>query len=148
MFCLDSMAADYNRMWVTKGLKGVVMMSVKVQTHEYGVHSGNFSGRIPDPTFVHRYFMDKICDIYGNWKFKEISDEISVSDLSKIDQMRKITEDGHMQMNLLEGVKPVGDNSLDTLVRNVWKPTLTCIGTDGLGDMQAGNVVHPYLTMK
>lgn len=34
MFCLDSMAADYNRMWVTKGLKGVAMLTVKVQTHE------------------------------------------------------------------------------------------------------------------
>lgn len=92
--------------------------------------------------------MDKLTDIYGNWKFTAISEEISPSDLSKIDQMRQITQDGHMHMNLLPGVNPLGTDSLDTLVRNVWKPTLTCIGTDGLGDMQAGNVVHPFLTMK
>lgn len=148
MFCLDSMAADYQRMWVTKGLKGVAMLTVKVQTHEFGVHSGNFSGRIPDPTFVHRYFMDQLCDIYGNWKFSKIDESISESDLAKVDTMRQITQNGHMEMCLLEGVRPVGNDALDSLVRNVWKPTLTCIGTDGLGDLSSGNVVYPSLTMK
>jgi len=133
---------------VTKGLKGVVMLTVKVQTHEFGVHSGNFSGRIPDPMFVHRYFMDKLTDIYGNWKFESINESISASDLNKVDQMRKITNNGHMEMNLLKDVKPVGDDELDTLVRNVWKPTLTCIGTEGLGDLRAGNVICPSITMK
>lgn len=92
--------------------------------------------------------MDQLTDVYGNWKFSEIPEDISESDLNKIDQMRKITQDGHMDMNLLSGVKPVGTDSFDSLVRNVWRPTLTCIGNEGMGDLAGGNVVHPYLTMK
>jgi len=43
-------------------------MVVKVETHTNGMHSGNYSGRMPDPMFIHRFFMDQFCDIYGNWK--------------------------------------------------------------------------------
>lgn len=66
------MAFDYDRLWVTKGLKGIVNTVVEVSTHEEALHSGNFSGRFPDPMFVHRFFMDQFTDYKGNWKLNTI----------------------------------------------------------------------------
>ncbi len=66
----------------------------------------------------------------------------------KLEQVRKVSNDAHMDLPLLVGVKPLGKDALDSLVRNVWEPTLTITGQEGLTGKDSGNVIHPSITMK
>ena len=45
--CLDSGCADYEHLWVTTSLRGVVGMTLDVRVLEEGVHSGSASGVVP-----------------------------------------------------------------------------------------------------
>ena len=45
--CLDSGCGDYERMWVTTSLRGVINATLSVSTLTEGVHSGAASGIVP-----------------------------------------------------------------------------------------------------
>lgn len=44
IFCLDSGTIDYDRFWLTNSLRGNLVATLRVQTLESGVHSGDASG--------------------------------------------------------------------------------------------------------
>lgn len=48
-FCLDSGTLDYERLWVTNSLRGVISGRLRVDVLTEGVHSGDSSGIIPSP---------------------------------------------------------------------------------------------------
>lgn len=45
--CLDSGALDYEHLWVTTSLRGVLMANLEVSVLTEGVHSGDASGVVP-----------------------------------------------------------------------------------------------------
>lgn len=47
IFCLDSGAYDYERLWLTTSLRGMVAGILKVSNIKEGVHSGDSSGIVP-----------------------------------------------------------------------------------------------------
>lgn len=46
-FCLDSGTLDYERLWITNSLRGMVAGSIKVEVLSEGIHSGDASGIVP-----------------------------------------------------------------------------------------------------
>ena len=48
-FCLDSGALDYERLWITNSLRGVMAARLRVDLLTEGVHSGDSSGIVPSP---------------------------------------------------------------------------------------------------
>lgn len=48
IFCLDSGAYDYDRLWMTTSLRGMVAGILKVKNLSEGVHSGDSSGIVPN----------------------------------------------------------------------------------------------------
>jgi hypothetical protein len=47
IFCLDSGTYDYERLWLTTSLRGMVAGVLKVSNIREGVHSGDGSGIVP-----------------------------------------------------------------------------------------------------
>jgi acetylornithine deacetylase/succinyl-diaminopimelate desuccinylase-like protein len=62
IFCLDSGALDYERMWVTSSLRGMTRVTVRVDTIPEGVHSGTFSGLIPSSFRILRSLIERLED--------------------------------------------------------------------------------------
>lgn len=60
IICLDSGASDYERLWVTSSLRGVVIGYLKVEVLTEGVHSGDASGIVPDSFRLLRALLDRI----------------------------------------------------------------------------------------
>lgn len=48
VFCLDSGCLDYQHIFLTQSLRGIMNFEVKVQILNEGVHSGNGSGYVAD----------------------------------------------------------------------------------------------------
>lgn len=61
-FCLDSGALDYERMWITNSLRGVLMGTLRVDVLTEGIHSGDASGIVPSSFRILRELLERIED--------------------------------------------------------------------------------------
>jgi hypothetical protein len=62
--CLDSGTGDYERVWLTTSLRGLVVSKLTVQVLEEGSHSGKASGIVPDSFRVARMVWFSFCDTH------------------------------------------------------------------------------------
>ncbi|HWJ97914.1 MAG TPA: M20/M25/M40 family metallo-hydrolase, partial [Acidimicrobiales bacterium] len=60
--CLDSFCGDYERMWTTTSLRGLLSATVEVRVLHEGVHSGSASGVVPDSFRIARRLLDRVED--------------------------------------------------------------------------------------
>ena len=63
MVCLDSGCGDYERLWLTTSLRGMVGGTLRVDVLEEGVHSGDASGVVPSSFRILRQLLARIEDI-------------------------------------------------------------------------------------
>ncbi len=60
--CLDSFAGDYDRLWTTTSLRGLLSVTLTVEVLTEGVHSGSASGVVPDSFRIARHLLDRVED--------------------------------------------------------------------------------------
>ena len=60
--CLDSFCGDYDRMWTTTSLRGLLDVELTVEVLTEGVHSGSSSGVVPDSFRIARRLLDRVED--------------------------------------------------------------------------------------
>ncbi|KAA5836268.1 M20/M25/M40 family metallo-hydrolase [Saccharopolyspora hirsuta] len=148
--CLDSGAGDYDRMWLTTSLRGMVSLEVTVQVLESGLHSGIASGIVPSSFRVLRQLLDRLED--------SATGEILVPELNVAIPENRIAETrssiaaapGLVRNSVpwLDGLRPVAEDEVELALNNSWRPTLSIIGAEGLpGPGDAGNVLRPYTTV-
>src|SRR5678809_1488022 len=58
--CLDSGCANYEQLWCTTSLRGLLTGNLRVQLLREGVHSGDASGIVPDSFRVLRAVLDRL----------------------------------------------------------------------------------------
>lgn len=62
IFCLDSGCLNYDQLWLTTSLRGVLTANVSVKVLEEGVHSGGAGGIIPSSFRILRNLLSRIED--------------------------------------------------------------------------------------
>src|SRR6185437_14369204 len=60
--CLDSGAGNYEQLWLTTSLRGLVSGVLKVEVLTEGVHSGDASGLVPSSFRILRQLLDRLED--------------------------------------------------------------------------------------
>jgi len=60
--CLDSGAGNYDQLWLTTSLRGMVSGVLKVEVLTEGVHSGDASGLVPSSFRILRQLLDRLED--------------------------------------------------------------------------------------
>lgn len=60
--CLDSGCGDYEALWLTSSLRGMMAATVTVEVLSQGVHSGGASGVVPSSFRILRQLLDRIED--------------------------------------------------------------------------------------
>jgi acetylornithine deacetylase/succinyl-diaminopimelate desuccinylase-like protein len=60
--CLDSGAGNYDQLWLTTSLRGMVSGVLKVEILSEGIHSGDASGLVPSSFRVLRQVLDRLED--------------------------------------------------------------------------------------
>ena len=60
--CLDSGAGNYDQLWLTTSLRGMVSGVLKVEILTEGVHSGDASGVVPSSFRILRQVLDRLED--------------------------------------------------------------------------------------
>jgi acetylornithine deacetylase/succinyl-diaminopimelate desuccinylase-like protein len=148
--CLDSGAADYERMWLTTSLRGLVQTTVTVRVLESGVHSGISGGLVASSFRILRVLLDRLEDsATGEVKLPELHVTVPEHRLAEI-KAAVATVPGRVGagLPLVPGVRLTGDDEVELTLNNTWRPTLSVIGADGLpSPADAGNVLRPSTTL-
>jgi acetylornithine deacetylase/succinyl-diaminopimelate desuccinylase-like protein len=148
--CLDSFCGDYDRLWATTSLRGLVSGTLHVEVLAEGVHSGSASGIVPDSFRLARRLLDRIEDpdtgrilLDALWTAVPPArqDEIAAT---ATDLGGRLTG----SFPLVAGPAAPGRSPAELLRAKTWEPTLTVTGADGLpATGAAGNVLRPSTTL-
>ncbi len=148
---LDSGLGDYERVWFTESLRGLVGGTLKVAVTSEGVHSGMSSGIIPSSFRLARQILSRLEDentgeILPSFLHTEITESLRTDSKEIVDVLGDalITD-----FPFLDGVQPQNSDLVEALLAQNWKPTLSVTGAEGLPPLSAaGNVLRTHTTLK
>jgi acetylornithine deacetylase/succinyl-diaminopimelate desuccinylase-like protein len=149
--CLDSGCANYDQLWSTTSLRGLVIGNLEVSLLTEGVHSGDGTGVIAASERVIRQLLDRIDDSHtGVVKLSELATQIP---RQRVEQAAKTASvlgaEVYSKFPLQPGVKPVTDDHAELILNRTWRPGLAITGADGWPPPgNAGNVLRPKTTLK
>ncbi|MGI9153443.1 MAG: M20/M25/M40 family metallo-hydrolase, partial [Rubrivivax sp.] len=141
--CLDSGAGNYDQLWLTTSLRGMVSGVLKVEILTEGVHSGDSSGVVPSSFRTLRHVLDRLEDSASGRLLPEVFHcEVPAS---RLDQARATAAilgdevwkrlpwacgaDGTLAL-------PTTTDPVEALLNRTWRPTLSVTGVDGFPDMR------------
>jgi acetylornithine deacetylase/succinyl-diaminopimelate desuccinylase-like protein len=148
--CLDSGCIDYDRMWVTTSLRGMVMGKLTVDIVTEGLHSGDASGMIPSTFRIARQLLERIEDSStGELLLPELQVQIPEGRVAEASATAEEIGAIADQYPFVDGAGPTTDDPAQQLLARTWRGTLSVVGADGLPPAaRAGNVLRPSTTLK
>ncbi len=149
--CLDSGAGNYDQMWCTTSLRGMVVGNLSVELLREGVHSGDASGIIPSSFRVLRILLDRLEDATtGIILPKELYAEIPEQRREQAAKVAEVLGDkvwDHFPLH--KGAETVALTNTELVLERTWKPQLAITGASGLPEVgSAGNVMRPITTAR
>lgn len=151
IICLDSGCGNYDQLWVTTSLRGMMSGVLSIDVLREGVHSGTGSGVVPSCFIILRQLLERIENqSNGQILLKELFVEVPQQRLQQIDKVADVLgKEISAAYPFVSGVRPVSDNLAELILNRTWRPTLSVTGTDGLPKLEnAGNVTLPWLKVK
>jgi len=142
---LDSGGHDYEHIWTTEALRGLVSGTLSVQVSNEGIHSGNSGGTIPSSFRIQRILLDRVEDSNtGEILIPELYADISPEIMKQAEALAKITEKTLRQkFPKVNSLEFISESTLDMILGMNWKPSLCIIGADGIPSIQdSGNVLR------
>jgi acetylornithine deacetylase/succinyl-diaminopimelate desuccinylase-like protein len=159
---LDSGAGNYEQLWVTTSLRGLVNGTLEVKILEEGVHSGDAGGVVPSSFRIARRILDRVDDSRtGVVKPAAFNCEIPADRLEQAKQAAAIIGDAMWQRFPWASsccddqgtasifAEPVTKDPVEVVLNRTWRAALAVTGADGLPPTgSAGNVQRPFTTLK
>jgi len=154
--CLDSGAGNYDQLWLTSSLRGMVSGVLKVEILTEGVHSGDSSGLVPSSFRILRQVLDRLedartghllpesfhCEIPGARVEQARATAAILGDLVWKRFPWACGADGGLAL-------PTTTDPVQALLNRTWRPTLSVTGAEGFPELaNAGNVLRPYTAFK
>jgi len=154
--CLDSGAGNYDQLWLTTSLRGMVSGVLKVEILTEGIHSGDASGLVPSSFRVLRQVLDRLEDSKtGRLLPESFHCQVPAERLAQAQATAAILQDEvWKRMPWACGADggptlPTTTDPVEGLLSRTWRPTLSVVGADGFPDLKnAGNVLRPYTAFK
>jgi acetylornithine deacetylase/succinyl-diaminopimelate desuccinylase-like protein len=149
--CLDSGCGNYDQMWCTTTLRGLVTCSLRVDVLNEGVHSGDASGIVADSTRVLRLLLDRIEDsATGRILLDELHTQIPPARTAEARAVAStLGTEVWDKFPLVDGMRPMVTDLTELVLARTWRPALTIVGADGLpSQADAGNVLRPQTSFK
>ncbi len=160
VIALDSGAGNYDQMWVTTSLRGLVNGTLTVNMLTEGVHSGDAGGVVPSSFRVARQLLDRIDDSRtGVVKPSMFSCAIPHERVEQAKQAANILGEAMWQRFPWDSccgddgkfvfVQPTTKDPVELILNRTWRAALAVVGADGLPPIaSAGNVQRPYTALK
>ncbi len=149
--CLDSGCGNYEQLWCTTSLRGLVCGTLRVETMSEGVHSGDAGGVAPSAFRIASRLIGRIEDgVSGRVTLPELN--VAIPEARRREAGLAAAEldgDVHGKYPLLDGVRAEHDDAVELVLNRTWRPALAVTGVGGLPPIEnAGNVLHPRLDLQ
>ena len=154
---LDSGCGNYDQMWVTTSLRGLVNGTLAVRVLTEGVHSGDAGGVVPSSFRIARQLLDRIDDSRtGVVKPAAFNCAVPADRIAQAQQAAAILGDTIWQRfpwaGCCEGphtfVQPTTKDPVELVLNRTWRAALAVTGAGGLPAIEAaGNVQRPYTSL-
>ena len=158
---LDSGAGNYEQLWVTTSLRGLVNGTLTVNILTEGVHSGDAGGVVPSSFRIARALLDRIDDSRtGVVKPLAFKSDIPAERIEQARAAAAILGDTLWkrfpwasccddQGTARLFAQPVTKDPVELILNRTWRAALAVTGADGLPPVQsAGNVQRPCTSLK
>ena len=148
---LDSGCGDYERMWDTTSLRGLVGGKLTVEVLTEGVHSGDASGVVPSSFRIARKVLDRVEDATtGRVLPPEFHAPIPAERIEQAKRAAEILGDIVIRKFPFAGsTQPMVADRVEAVLNRTWRPALSITGADGLTPIaDAGNVLRPHTSLK
>jgi acetylornithine deacetylase/succinyl-diaminopimelate desuccinylase-like protein len=151
VICLDSGCGNYDQLWLTTSLRGMVSGTLTVRVLTEGVHSGDASGVVPSSFRLFRQALSRLEDEgTGAIRPAELYAQIPPE---RIAQARvaaaALGTEIYVKFPFVPGMAPMADDLVELVLNRSWRPQLAVTGIDGLPPpANAGNVLLPYTSAK
>ena len=151
VICLDSGCGNYDQLWVTNSLRGLVTGTLSISTLTEGVHSGAASGVVPSSFRVLRQVLSRLEDERtGKILPSELYADIPAERLGQAEAAAGVLGSSVSAMFPFQaGAAPVTGENDALLLNRTWRPQLEITGAAGLPSLdQAGNVLRPLTAVQ
>ena len=151
VICLDSGCGNYDQLWITTSLRGLVNGVLSVTVLREGVHSGGAGGIAPSSFRIARALLSRLEDERsGAIRLPALSVDIPSERLTQAAAAAAALGDSvHASLPFVAGAVPMTSDITELLLNNTWRPQLEVIGAAGLpAPEHAGNVLRPQTTLK
>jgi len=157
---LDSGCGNYDQLWITTSLRGLVGGTLTVEVLTEGVHSGNASGIVPSSMRIARQLLNRVDDpATGRVLADVFHAEIPAERLTQARTAGAVLgeqvwkqfpwigcshgEGGHAH------AMPTTTDPIEAILNRTWRPALSVTGGAGFPNIDsAGNVLRPKTTFK
>lgn len=146
VLALDLGCENYDELWCTQSLRGIVSVRARVAVLEHAAHSGAVSGAVPSSMRIWRLLLDRLEDAAsGRVKVEAcrgpMPEHLKEAFAAAGERALK------RKLPLLTGVSPQGE-AAERFAAMAWEPTLSVLGADGLPACAgAAAVVRPFTTL-
>lgn len=148
--CLDAECGNYDQLWVTTSLRGMLPGVLRANVLTQGQHSGAAGGIVPSSFRLLRQAIERI----ENGATGELHETLRV-DIP--DHVRQQAEQAAAILGStvvdrfpwLEGHRPRSNDYAQLLLENAWEPSLATVGLEGAPALaDAGNTLRPGTAAK
>jgi acetylornithine deacetylase/succinyl-diaminopimelate desuccinylase-like protein len=149
--CLDSGCGNYDQLWLTTSLRGMVAGTLRVRVLAEGVHSGDASGVVPSAFRILRRLLSRLEDeATGELRLAELAVPIPPE---RIAQARiaaaALGAAVYGKFPFVPGMTPLTPDLPELVLNRTWRAQLAVTGMDGLPPIaNAGNVLLPGVAAK
>jgi len=147
---LDSGCGNYEQLWGTASLRGLVNGVLTVEVLTEGVHSGDASGVVPSSFRVARLLLERIDDAEtGIVKHSAFHAQVPPERAEQAKRAAEVLgEEIWRKFPFAGGTRPVSIDLADLVLNRTWRPMLAVTGADGLPPpAAAGNVLRPKTSL-
>jgi len=148
--CLDSGAGNYEQLWSTTSLRGIVACTLRAEVLEEGVHSGDASGIVPSSFRILRQLLGRVEDATSGEILPETL-TVEIPD-QRMEQARAVadvlSDEVFSKFPWCDTTKAVSSDPVELILNRTWRPALAVTGQEGMPALKdAGNVLRPYTTL-
>lgn len=151
VICLDSGCGNYEQLWMTTSLRGLVGGTLSISTLTQGIHSGMGSGIAPSCMRILRQLLNRIeQESTGDVILPALQTNIPVDRIQQAQEAATVLGDAIANdLPFQAGVQAEASSNAELILRRTWKPALSVTGCNGMPALEnAGNVTLPSLAVK
>jgi acetylornithine deacetylase/succinyl-diaminopimelate desuccinylase-like protein len=143
---LDSGCGNYDQLWGTTSLRGLVNGVLSVEVLTEGVHSGDASGVVASSFRILRQLLERI-DAADSGIVKHAAFHAPIPPergLQAKAAAEVLGDEIWLKFPFVDGMKPMHADLSDLVLNRTWRPALAVTGAEGLPALAAaGNVLRP-----